>query len=129
MKDLLCIAKVSNVGDVRPLKGEKWSGMKYVRLRRLSLQWRCLEEEELVEPGQLSTRNENRYKSELELPQCFQTCGLGWKDESSGVADGKSFCFGARPMHSLVDPQKILRSLEHCQQSHGETCNGQLPSR
>lgn len=129
MKDLLCIAKVSNVGDVRPLKGEKWSGTKYVRLRRLSLQWRCLEEEELVELGQLSTRNENRYKPELELPQCFQTCDLGWKGERSDTVDEKSFCFAARPMCSLVDPEEILRNLEHCQHSHGDNCNGHLPSR
>lgn len=129
MEDLLCVAKVSVVGNVRPLKGEKWSGTKYVRLRRLSLQWRRLEKGELVSPGSLSTRIENRYEPEVELPQCFQTCALGWKDQQNGMLDEKAFVFGARPMHSLVDPQMVLRSLEHCKRSHGDTCNRQLAPR
>lgn len=129
MEDLLCIAKVSVVGDVRPLRGEKWSGTKYVRLRRLSLQWRRLEEGELVEPGPLSTRMDNHHEPEFELPQCFQTCALGWKDEGNGVLDEKSFVFGARPVHSLVDHQMVLRCLEHCQRSHGDICNRQLAPR
>lgn len=129
MGDLLCVAKASVVGDLRPLRGEKWSGTKYVRLRRLSLQWRRLEEGEMVEPGPLSTRNENRYEPDVELPQCFQTCALGWKDQGNGIPEENSFVFGARSVHSLVDPQMVLRCLDHCQRNHDDNCNRQLAPR
>lgn len=62
--DLLCTAVITTAGSLKPPKGTKWS-IKYLRLRRLSLRWRRLEDDEDPRPGILSDRAERRYEPVL----------------------------------------------------------------
>lgn len=127
LEEALCIAEVSVVGNLRPPKGEKWSLGKYVRLRRLSLRWRKVQENETIEPGHLSSRGEKRYGAEFQLPQCFQTCRVGLGQEMSPL-DHADFVFGGRPVPSLINPETVLGWLRRCQKDHSNLCNGQIGS-
>lgn len=131
IRNLLCIAEVSVVGTLRPPKGIKWT-VKYVRLRRLSLRWRELEEDEVAEPGQLSPRVERRFEAKFRITQCFQACSPGITGqtrasllEDSTLSPDKQLAFGGRFLPSMVDPDLPLCWLRRCRHEHGDLCNPQ----
>lgn len=130
---LLCSAVVSWVGSLKPPKGTKWT-IKYLRLRRLSLRWREIEDDEETTPGILSSRAERLREPMFEFHQCFQTCSPTRDTEratpdslgDANLQNGSRLAFGGRPVPSIVNLDTPLRWLRRCLQSHGPMCQGSV---